>query len=209
MKCNKCNNDHDGSFGSGKFCSRACANSRVRTKEIKEKTSNSMKKAHEEGRAVSPNVLMTPEQIENSIQQRRDTWLNKLLKKEWSTLSPEMVRKRVLIEQKNKCNNCGLDEWMKQPLVLELEHKDGDHYNNDRNNVEGLCPNCHSLTETWRGRNKNKGKKKEDVITEEQMVTAYLEKGNIRQALLKLDLAAKGANYGRVKRALTLWNIEY
>jgi len=43
MKCEKCNKEHDGSFGSGRFCSRSCANSRIRTDEIKKKISNSIK----------------------------------------------------------------------------------------------------------------------------------------------------------------------
>ena len=46
MKCLKCNKEHDGSFGSGKYCSRQCANSRVRTEESKKKTSNTMKGYH-------------------------------------------------------------------------------------------------------------------------------------------------------------------
>lgn len=45
MKCGniKCNKEHDGSYGSGKFCSRACANSRNHSEEIKKKISNSCK----------------------------------------------------------------------------------------------------------------------------------------------------------------------
>lgn len=43
MKCEKCNKDHDGTFGSGRFCSKACSNSRIRTKEFKEKVSNKLK----------------------------------------------------------------------------------------------------------------------------------------------------------------------
>jgi len=43
MKCKKCNKEHDGTYGSGKFCSRQCANSRIRTKQIKEKVSKTLK----------------------------------------------------------------------------------------------------------------------------------------------------------------------
>lgn len=44
MKCERCGIEHDGSFGSGRYCSRACANSRgTRTKEVREKISNSLK----------------------------------------------------------------------------------------------------------------------------------------------------------------------
>ena len=44
-----------------------------------------------------------------------------------------------------KCENCGLSEWMNQPIPLELHHKDGDHYNNDLENLQILCANCHAL----------------------------------------------------------------
>lgn len=41
--CEKCGKEHDGKFGSGRFCSRSCANSRTHTQEIKDKISNSLK----------------------------------------------------------------------------------------------------------------------------------------------------------------------
>lgn len=37
MKCKKCKKEHDGEFGSGKFCSTSCAHSRIHTKETNEK----------------------------------------------------------------------------------------------------------------------------------------------------------------------------
>lgn len=216
MKCKniKCNNEHDGSYGSGKYCSRSCANSRIKTDEIKHKTSLGMKQAHKEGRAFVPYngyaySNKSKKEIEEIIVERKKTKEEKLLQEDFSTLKFERLRQRVILEQNNKCNRCKLDTWLGEPMTFELEHKDGNNENNERRNLEMLCPNCHSLTKTWRGRNKNKKEKKKDATTEEQMVRAYLETGNIRQCLLKLGLAAKGANYGRVKRALTLWEIDY
>jgi hypothetical protein len=43
MKCKRCNSEHDGSFGSGKFCSRACANSRDHSDNTRQKISESAK----------------------------------------------------------------------------------------------------------------------------------------------------------------------
>ena len=43
MICENCKKEHDGSYGSGRFCSRSCANARNRTLEVKEKTSKSLK----------------------------------------------------------------------------------------------------------------------------------------------------------------------
>lgn len=54
--------------------------------------------------------------------------------------------------KEKKCECCGLTEWLGQPIIFELHHKDGNHYNNDFDNLELLCPNCHSQTEYFRGR---------------------------------------------------------
>lgn len=56
----------------------------------------------------------------------------------------------------DKCMKCG---WsMKSPgnkySNCELNHIDGNKYNHNLNNLELLCPNCHSLTPTFRARNK-------------------------------------------------------
>jgi len=60
------------------------------------------------------------------------------------------IKERVLFDQGNRCNCCGINEWQGRPITLELHHKDGNHKNNSRENLEYLCPNCHSQTENWR-----------------------------------------------------------
>lgn len=56
-------------------------------------------------------------------------------------------KKRIrLIEdgiKDNKCECCGLSEWMGKPIPLELHHKDLNHYNNSLDNLQILCANCH------------------------------------------------------------------
>ncbi len=66
------------------------------------------------------------------------------------------LRKRLLDEGifPHKCNNCALTDWLGNPIPLELEHIDGNSSNNLLENLELLCPNCHSLTDTYRGKNK-------------------------------------------------------
>lgn len=54
-----------------------------------------------------------------------------------------------------KCNCCGLGpEYNGKPLTLQVNHKDGDAKNNAVENVELLCPNCHSQTENYGRKNK-------------------------------------------------------
>ena len=70
--------------------------------------------------------------------------------------------KRYLFEKfNNQCCQCG---WGKinpysNTIPLEIDHIDGDFRNNTEDNLRLLCPNCHSLTETYKGANKGQGRK--------------------------------------------------
>ncbi|AUZ95224.1 HNH endonuclease [Agrobacterium phage Atu_ph07] len=69
------------------------------------------------------------------------------------------VIKKLIIDIKGyKCDGCNITEWKNAPIVLELEHKDGISSNNHIDNVCLLCPNCHSQTPTYKGRNKGNGR---------------------------------------------------
>jgi hypothetical protein len=52
------------------------------------------------------------------------------------------------------CEACGLTEWRGAPISLQLHHVNGDGHDNRLINLLLLCPNCHSQTDTWGGRNK-------------------------------------------------------
>lgn len=53
-----------------------------------------------------------------------------------------------------KCALCGCTgDWMGYELTLQLHHKDGDRTNNELDNLEYRCPNCHSITESYGGKN--------------------------------------------------------
>ena len=62
------------------------------------------------------------------------------------------LKNKLIKERGHRCEVCGLTEWKGQPITLELHHRDGNHLNNDPENLELNCPNCHSYTETWRGK---------------------------------------------------------
>lgn len=54
------------------------------------------------------------------------------------------------------CEICQNDSWLGQPIPLELHHKNGNKEDNSLVNLQILCPNCHALTDNYRGKNKNK-----------------------------------------------------
>ena len=128
----------------------------------------------------------------------RATRLKKYLDTPFDQLGVENRRRRVFEEQEYKCNKCSISEWFDHKISLELEHKDGNTSNNARENLEGLCPNCHSITDTWRGR--NKVERKVD-ITDEFLLECLADANNIRQGLLSAGIAAKGSNYERAKKS--------
>lgn len=53
-----------------------------------------------------------------------------------------------------RCERCGIDSWQGRPLSLALHHRNGDGRDNRLENLELLCPNCHSQTENFAGRNR-------------------------------------------------------
>ncbi|MBD3261365.1 MAG: hypothetical protein GF334_06715 [Candidatus Altiarchaeales archaeon] len=69
--------------------------------------------------------------------------------------------KRYLREKyNNKCYKCGWNEINPYTGIvpLQVEHKDGNYRNNKEENLELLCPNCHSLTPIYGGANRGRGR---------------------------------------------------
>ena len=56
--------------------------------------------------------------------------------------------------KENRCEACGIEEWLGAPLSMALHHVNGDGQDNRLENLQMLCPNCHSQTENFAGRNR-------------------------------------------------------
>jgi 5-methylcytosine-specific restriction endonuclease McrA len=73
--------------------------------------------------------------------------------------SPKRNRKHVKIRLvgagllENRCQSCDLSDWRGQPLTMHLDHINGVRNDNRLENLRMLCPNCHSQTPTYGGRN--------------------------------------------------------
>ena len=85
------------------------------------------------------------------------SWENILVENSTYT-STNRLRNRLIGHglKEHRCEKCGLAEWREQPIPLELHHANG--INNDHRlaNLQLLCPNCHALTENYRGKNQSR-----------------------------------------------------
>lgn len=90
-----------------------------------------------------------------------------------STASQATLRRWFIKKQyiEYKCDLCGNSgEWNGQPLVLQLDHIDGDNHNNTIDNLRWLCPNCHSQTDTFCGKQKEKNKLTKNGIADSKTI---------------------------------------
>lgn len=73
-----------------------------------------------------------------------------------SKAKSHLIRIKLIEEgyKKTECEICFLTEWNGVSIPLELHHINGDHWDNRLENLQIICPNCHTL-ETARVKNKN------------------------------------------------------
>lgn len=72
-----------------------------------------------------------------------------------SKIIPRLVKEGY---KQYKCECCGITKWNGKRIGLELNHIDGNNSNHKLSNLEILCPNCHSQTDTFKARNIRKKK---------------------------------------------------
>ena len=75
-----------------------------------------------------------------------------------------------------KCEKCGITEWNGEHLTLEIHHINGNHSDNRIENLQILCPNCHSQTNNFNGKSKNLKE-----INYEDALTKLKERENVRR----------------------------
>jgi hypothetical protein len=105
-----------------------------------------------------PDTLFAPAHASIAGHTRSPRPLDELLVEE-SPFTNTTELKRRLVENgwlPYRCDECGIDEWRGHRIGLHLDHVNG--IRNDRRlvNLRLLCPNCHSQTETYAGRNKGR-----------------------------------------------------
>lgn len=146
--CERCGNEHDGTYSSGRFCSRKCANTRIPSKETKEKISNALtgkklsditkKKIGDAGR----NRIVSEEtkrKIGKSITENNQKEITSIMQLSTRTIT------KVLFRMNAGCSRCGWNE-----STCDIHHINGRKIEdaNKHENLCLLCPNCHRMAHT-------------------------------------------------------------
>jgi len=82
-------------------------------------------------------------------------WLNEDYT--WGNNIPGWIKDKngyLARERGYTCEGCGISEHNGKDIVLECDHIDGNNKHNEPSNLRLICPNCHSQTDTFKGRNK-------------------------------------------------------
>lgn len=197
--CAYCSDQAKFKLKNGKFCCQQSWNSCPANKE---NNSKGLKFAYSIGRRSS--YFKSEDRIKSHVEQIRVAKEN--------AFGPDVLNlggnaKKYLMEERGKiCEECGIIDWNGKKIIFEIDHIDGNRHNNCKDNLRILCPNCHSQTETYRGRNNNNGKRKH---SEDKIIETFKLCGNIHKTLIELEMAPKGANYNTIRTLLTRHKIAF
>lgn len=121
----------------------------------------------------------------------------------WKSTTARSAIKSQIITQNllpYKCEICNISEWNGHRLSLHLDHKDGNNTHNNLKNLRFLCPNCHSQTHTYCGKNnKQKYSKQNPKVSDEELLDAMNKCKDVKSVLEYVGLSGAG-NYKRIYR---------
>jgi hypothetical protein len=170
-QCPKCNAVHN---MNGTYCSRACSNSRTFSIETRKKKSESNLKFYAQLTIAEKKQLgidkrskfdYNDQQFRAAETKRQQSW-----SRPYEEMGNEAVKRRLLHERGHQCEHCTVGNlWNNKPLMVELDHINGNNKDNRIENLRLLCPNCHSQTPTFRARNIKSNKVIDIIALEEEL----------------------------------------
>jgi len=177
--CENCNKEHDETYASGRFCSIFCSHSWTAKQNIEEKNLKRSKalsknvnhvyiKKEFTGECLSCKQKISKKKKYCSVKCQQRYKHTEYIKR-WKngeengitynyTVS-DHIKKYLLEKYDNKCSKCGWCEINPYigHTILEVEHINGKADDNREDNLLILCPNCHTLTKTYKALNIGNG----------------------------------------------------
>lgn len=138
------------------YCSRSCSakiNNSKRVRKNIELTCLYCNKKYKTSKNSTGKYCSTQCSASYRKNQKIKDWLNGK-----HTPSCSAIRRYLKELKEYKCEICNLSVWNNLPIPLEVDHKDGNHKNNQLDNLRLLCPNCHAQTPTYKAKNKGNGR---------------------------------------------------
>ena len=144
-----------------KFCSSSCSakhNNVIRGKrsiETRKKISGTIHSKHQDKKYEE--FTIEKKKKTNVREDKISRWLQGENFTRGATQVPSFIKDYLMKLHNNKCEKCGWGETNETTgkIPLEIHHIDGDCTNNKMENLQLLCPNCHSLTSNFGSLNKN------------------------------------------------------
>ena len=153
--CLNCNTETN----NDKFCSSSCSASYNNKKNHWRKQKGILRKlekclfCEEECKRLDAKFCSIKCQKEFEYKNKIAEWLEKDVK-----IGRFQIRRYLTETFGYYCSHCGINEHNSKPIVLQVEHIDGNSENNRPENLCFLCPNCHSQTPTFGAKNKGNGR---------------------------------------------------
>jgi len=154
MKCVTCNNEITNKYAK-KFCNRSCAAKFNGSKYPKRKKTGKEAICLQCKKQFVYHIKSSNGKFCSNKccgRYRFETYTTKRIENGESCHS-ETLRKYLSEKKGYKCESCKLSNWLDREISLHVDHIDGNSDNNFPSNLRLLCPNCHSQTETFCGRN--------------------------------------------------------
>lgn len=167
----------------------------------------------------------------NELRIRRTYITSDILEGKHEGYQSYSLLKRLIKEgyKEPKCEKCGITDWLGKPISFELHHRDGNHSNNKLDNLQILCPNCHSQTDNYRGRkkkktskipnpkkmlpkcrvNKQKHKKKDKVKKERKVFVPPISRADLKYKIRHQSFLSIAGEYDVSDNAIRKWCDKY
>lgn len=121
------------------------------------------------------------------------------------------LKKRLIKEGyiDNKCSVCGINEWLGYPISLQLHHINGKHDDNRLENLQLLCPNCHSITDNYAGKNTRGKRIRKTIVPKERKSTIPVSKDDLEKLIHENSFVTIGKMFNVSDTSIKKWCKKY